>query len=265
MPDISPADDPLPQASAAWTSLRARLSGITDQPPHRIVADDLRERIASGELSSGQRLPAERPLALAVGISRMTLRRAIELLEASGHVVRTPGTRGGVRVSGPRSSVDITDMAGLGAQLLRSARRVTSQVLEAQTRGPDAETASALRLEPGELVHHVVRVRIADDVPVVLERSSFPATLFPDLLDHDLDGSIYALLRDHYGSAPTVASQELAARLPDPADAGLLDLPAEEPVLGVTRTASTARGVAVEFSRDLFRSDLLRITVNGRL
>lgn len=233
-------------------------------PVHRQVREWFLDLVDGGVLQVGDRLPAERLLADHVGVSRMTLRRALEGLEQSGRFDRVPGSRGGLRVGRSASVVDISNLVGLRAQLLRSASTAGSRVVTARTIRPGAEVCAALGLNGG-LAHEIVRVRLSDDVPVVIERSYFPAKILPGLLEQDLTGSMYDVLHAHYDLAPALATQVVEPVAFGSEDASLLA--AEPGGLGllITRTSSANRGIVVEHSRDVFRSDLLHVVVSGRV
>ncbi|PYY55876.1 MULTISPECIES: GntR family transcriptional regulator [unclassified Curtobacterium] len=239
-------------------------------PAHLRIADWLRDH-AGAHTAPGARLPSERALAEAFRVSRMTLRHALDALERDGHLVRRPGTRGGLVVAHPRARVDIADLVGLTPQLQRTVDTVESRLVLARTMVAPPKVARALGIAAAagaELlagdVHAVTRVRIADEVPVVLERSFFPAARFPDLLDHDLDGSLYELLRTQYGAAPTRADQELLPVVLADEEAVLLDTEPGVPVLVVKRTALSGE-VPVEYSQDVFLPEHLRLAVSGRI
>jgi GntR family transcriptional regulator len=120
--------------------------------------------------------------------------------------------------------------------------------------------AGALSIARGDGVHEIVRVRTARREPLALERSYFPAHVFPDLLTHRLTGSLYELLRRHYGQMPHVAVENLEPVIAGPSDAAQLGVEAESALMLIERTASTAAGLPVEFARDLFRPDKVRIS-----
>ena len=87
----------------------------------------------------------------------------------------------------------------------------------------------------------------------MLEDSWLPADRFPGLLERDLSGSVYALMRDAYGSAPVRASERLSAVAAGDGDAAALGVRPGAPLLLVEREAVAADGVRVERARDLHR------------
>lgn len=216
--------------------------------------------IGRGDLVTGDHLPREGDLAAAVGVSRMTLRQALSSMEANGTVVRKPGRSGGTYVSEPRIECDLTGLAGFTEQMRRASIRAGARVVGARTVRASAAVAAALSIPRGGDVHEIVRIRTARREPLALERSYFPAASFPDLLDHRLTGSLYDLLNRHYGQKPYVASENLEPVIAGQPEAALLGIEADSPLMLIERTTSTAAGLPIEYARDLFRPDKVRIS-----
>ncbi|WP_104126212.1 GntR family transcriptional regulator [Cryobacterium sp. Y57] len=263
--DPAPSTPTVPLACVLSLARERRARWHPASPVHLQIAEWVCSLVTSGNLTAGDKLPPERQLAEALAVSRMTLRQALEGLQTAGWLTRTRGRHGGAVIANHRSDVDISNLVGLRTQLLQSAMTASSRLISATVQVPDDATRAALRLGPDDTVFDVIRVRFADDVAVVLERSFFPTALFADLLDLDLTGSMYSIMRRHYALGPVSATQELTAIIIDPADAAVLDAAPGSPILSIARTSIAGNGTPVEFSRDLFRSDTLRVTVSGRV
>jgi GntR family transcriptional regulator len=233
-------------------------------PAARATRARLLGEIEAGELAPGQRLGAEREIAERLEISRSTVRAALAELERSGAVRRVRGRAGGIFVAERKVERDLTSLAGLPAYLRRSGFQSDARVISTATVEADGETAGALGLAAGSLVLEVVRVRLADGEPISLERATFPAEQFPDLLDRSLSGSLYELLRIQYGLEPGEAEERIEVVTSGPSEARLLGVPRGAPLVSIARTAWSAEGVAFERSHDLFRSDRVRIVVRAR-
>ncbi|TDD19628.1 GntR family transcriptional regulator [Nonomuraea diastatica] len=233
----------------------------TGVPAHVQIERWLLESISGGELAPGDRLPGERELAGRLGVSRMTLRQALATLERDGVLVRMPGRAGGAFVAEPRIECDLTGLTGFTEQIRRAHLRAEARILVAATVPAPAAVARALRVAPGSPVHEVARVRSAGRSPVALERSYFPD--LPGLLDQDLTGSLYALLAGRYDLAPRTAAERLDPVIARPAEAAELGMTPGAPLMLIERTAYAAGGMPVEFARDLFRPDRVRISVRS--
>jgi GntR family transcriptional regulator len=204
------------------------------------IIAQIEQAIADGELAPGDRLPAERALAEQHGVSRMTVRQALQTLESRGVLTRAIGRNGGSFVAAPKLERDLGTFSGLSEQLARQGVVAGARVLSAR------ETADGVE---------IVRVRFADGEPFALERSTFPLR-FAWLLDHDLTGSLYALLGD---DAPVRAVERIEPVVADADDADALGLRVGAPLLLVDRVAYGDDGDVVETARDVFRGDRTRI------
>jgi GntR family transcriptional regulator len=209
----------------------------------RLIAE-IEEAIASAKLAPGDRLPSERALAAAHGVSRMTVRQALDALESRGLLRRTIGRSGGSFVATPKLERDLGTFSGLSEQLRRQGVEAGAVVLSAVAEG-------------AELV--VVRLRLADGEPFALERSRFPADRFAGLLELDLTGSLYDALDEHYDARPVRAVESIEPVLADRDEAEALGLRDGAPLLLVHREAYDAGGERVETARDLFRGDRIRV------
>jgi DNA-binding GntR family transcriptional regulator len=204
------------------------------------IIAEIEAAIADGRLAPGDRLPAERALAEVHGVSRMTVRQALQSLESRGLLRRTIGRNGGSFVARPKVERDLGTFSGLSEQLARQGVAAGARVLSAREVDGSIEIA---------------RVRYADGEPFALERSMFPAR-FAWLLDGDLTGSLYELLGD---DAPVRAVERIEPIAADADEAAALGLRVGAPLLLVDRIAYDGAGDVVETARDVFRGDRTRI------
>jgi GntR family transcriptional regulator len=238
-----------------------KLQRGTSVPAHVQIEQWLLNSIASGELAAGDRLPPERDFAAALGVSRMTLRQSLDMLQRRGLLTRTIGRRGGTFVGEPKVECDLTTLIGFSEQLRRRGMTAGARVVSAAEEQADPSVAKALGLSEGAPVYLVVRVRLANDRPLLLERSHFPAERFPGLLDEAMGGSLYELLEKRYGQRPRRAIESLESVSAGPLEARLLEVPKGTALMLIERTAYGTDGVPVEFARDTFRGDRTRIVV----
>jgi GntR family transcriptional regulator len=233
----------------------------TGPPAHVQIEQWLMGLIDSGGLLADDKLPKEKDLAALLGVSRMTLRQALGSLETRGVVERIPGRQGGTFIRQPRIECDITGLAGFTEQLRRGHVRASARVVSSDVVPASRGVAKALEVAPDAEVYEVVRVRSASRQPVALERSFLPCEHFPGLLDKGLSGSLYTRMRRDYGLGPQSASEFLEPFIAGEREAGLLGVSEGSALLLIERTARTASGQPVEFARDLFRPDRIRISV----
>lgn len=209
-------------------------------PLYARIEHTLRARLAGA--SPGDPLPSEPVLAAEFGVARMTVRAALDRLAADGLVDRVPGRGTFVRrAPAPRPAGTLMSFH----DQVRSWGRVpSSRMVESGLRPATPEEGAALRLEPGERVVAITRVRLAGDTPLALEHACFPPRL-ADLLELDLEtGSLHRALRDR-GLHPTLGSSTLTAEAAGP-HAGLLAVPPAEPLLVETRLILDQHGDPLE-------------------
>ena len=228
---------------------------LVDEARHRLL-----DRISSGTLRPGDKLGTERDLAAQLSVSRSTLRQVLAVLAQSGVVRRVPGRAGGTFVAHSKVDRDLSVIVGLPEYLRRQGFVAGTQVLSATMTGADDLTATHLDLAAGSLVVDIVRIRLADAVPISLERVRLPADLVPGLLELPLGGSIYDLLDRQYGMTPQDVVEHLEVVEASADEAALLGITGGAPLLAITRTSRTADGVAFEYSNDLFRADRTCVT-----
>lgn len=216
------------------------------------VAEQLEDAILDGRLSEGEKLSNEVTLAHELGLSRPTMRQAIQLLVDKGLLVRK--RREGTRVVRGKVHRPIA-LTSLYDDLHLSGARQRTDVLVLERGAASPEVAEELRLKKGaEEVWYVERLRYVDEQPLAYMKNYLPCALI------DLDGTdlaangLYLTLRQK-GIAMRVARQRISARSADPAEARMLKQKTGAPLLSMERTAYDAGGRAVEYGRHAYRAD----------
>lgn len=242
--------------------------GSHQHGPESSAAEDARVRlldlISSGALRPGDRLGTERELAARLSVSRSTLRQVLAVLAQAGTVRRVPGRTGGTFVAHTKVDRDLSVIVGLPEYLRRQGFSAGTRVLSATIAAAGEQAAAQLGLPAGALVLDITRIRLADSIPISLERVQLPAETFPGLLEQPLGGSIYELLENRYGIRPADVVEHLEVVGASADEASLLGVAPGTPLLAITRTSSTPAGVPFEFSQDMFRADRTRVTFRTR-
>jgi len=196
------------------------------------IADDLRRQVTAGQLAAGAVLPSEADLAGAYGVSRVTVRKALELLRREGLIDARQGF--GWFVPTDRVRQTVGDLTTIEAELAAQGREPVRKVLSFRFRDDELE---------------VVRVNLADGRPFALVTVWCPEDLGAGLSRADVERApFYELLPVPLGGAV----QTIAAALAAPADAALLEVPAGSAVLRCERTTRDVEGRAVLLSEHVF-------------
>jgi DNA-binding GntR family transcriptional regulator len=217
----------------------------------------LESAVLSGQLPPGSRLENEVGLGERLGLSRPTIRRAIQELVDKGLVVRRRGI-GTQVVHGPvMRDVQLTS---LYEDLAASGQTPSTRLLGHEVVPADVKVATALGLPPGTAVDHIRRLRLADDVPVAVLENYLPRDLAEFAADDLAAHGLYQLLRAR-GVTMRVAKQRIGARAATRGEAELLEIEPAGPLLTMTRTAYDASGRAVEVGYHCYRPDLYSFSV----
>src|SRR4051794_8834690 len=225
------------------------------QPLYHQVYRRLAEEIEGGGLHPGDRLPSERWLCDELGVSRATVRRAIEELVSDG-LLEWRG-RGsyvcGQAIAEPRGTLMSLSELGRSRGLAASAR-----VLHAGTRPATIDEADAFGVAPGAALFVLRRLRMLDGMPISLDDNRIPLRLAPELPDVDFTvASLYDEL-ERGGRRLVRADYDVEARTADPQEAELLDLSPGAPVLFTSTVAFDDAGQIVDVAGTVFRADRYR-------
>ena len=220
-------------------------------PLYAQLAEQLERAIADGTLRPGDRLDTEVELAERLGLGRPTVRQAVQELVSKGLLVRRRGIGTQVVQSPVHRPLELTslhdDLAAAGA-------RPTTRVLTLEHVAADAVVAEALRLQVGDPVVHLRRLRSRGSEPLAVMTNWLPEGLV-DLTPERLEEhGLYDLLR-RTGVHLRIAQQRIGARGADGQESRLLGIPRGTPVLTMERTAYDDNGRAVERAAHCYRAD----------
>jgi DNA-binding GntR family transcriptional regulator len=214
------------------------------------VAGKVQQLIESGEMPVGGRLENEVELAERLGVSRPTLRRAVQYLVERGVLVRKRGV--GTQIVHPKVRRPV-ELTSLYDDLTKSGQAPRTEVRTLRVGPAPDHVAQALGLHENAKVTWVERLRLADGEPLAIRHNAVPVELLPlsraDLEEHGL----YELLRAA-GYAPRMASQVVGARVATTTEARVLGDVTGAPLLTMTRTAWDAAGQAVEYGSHIYRA-----------
>lgn len=220
-----------------------------------VVRDHLAALVAQ-ELRVGDAIPSERALSQQFGLSRMTVRQAVDALVTEGVLVREQGR--GTFVAPQRMDFEMR-LTTFGEEMRRRGMEPATTVLAAQVVAATPDVASALEIGPRQKVHFLYRVRSADHAPICIEQVWVPVAIAPDLFAAGPPASMYEALRER-GHAPAWGEDTLSAGDATDTEASLLGIGAARAVLRAERRTYSADG-AIMFSRACYRADRYSVWV----
>jgi DNA-binding GntR family transcriptional regulator len=253
-PGVPPAPASVPDRCCEEprvTDLGLELDRTSPVPLYFQVAQQIERAIERGELRPGTKLDNEIQMADRLGLSRPTMRRAIQELVRKGLLVRKRGVGTQVVHGQVKRSVELTSLFD---DLARGDQKPTTRVLANEMIPASDEVALSLGLLPGTAAVHLERLRSARGEPLAILRNWLPPALGPmSTLDME-NGGLYGHLRS-VGVKICVASQRIGARAATNDEAKLLNTHRGAPLLTMERISYDDTGSAVEFGRHVYRSD----------
>jgi GntR family transcriptional regulator len=224
----------------------------TKQSQTREQVIDLIERAGVGGA-----LPSERQLSVDLGVSRLTVRAALDELVREGYLVRRRGS--GTFVREPKIAQELA-MTSFSEEMRRRGMTPGSRTLSLETTTAGAYLGRCLHVSPSERVVVAKRLRLADGESMAIETLHVPESLVPGLEPKDLDrGSFYELLAERYGVTIVGGMQTIEPTVTNEEESEALDVPLHSPAFLFERTTRSENEAIVEFVRSIYRGDRYRL------
>lgn len=228
-------------------------------PIYEQIYQNLKTKIDETEFSAGEAFPSERELAEKFGVSRMTVRQALNALKQDGLIYHERGI--GAFVSKRKLDVHTRNLVGFTEEMKERGLNPSSKLLLAKIEKADEETAKDLGIEIGEEVFHLQRLRLADDSPMAFEDAYLPSLRYENLDKIDLEKvSLYEVLEKEYGVRMSHAEEFLEAMAVTKKIGDALSIKKGDPVLMVHRVVFSDANLAVESVKTFYRADRYRAT-----
>jgi GntR family transcriptional regulator len=235
--------------------------------------EDTRDRVLDliESLTVGQAIPSERQLTQELGVSRLTVRAALDELVRDGYLDRRHGS--GTYVTEPKIAQPLT-LTSFSEEMRRRGMVPGSRTLELTVTSAGARLARRLQVSPEEALLRVKRLRLADAEPMAMEVLHIPQALVPGLTKADLENhSFYELLAERYEIIIGSGTQTIEPTVTNEEESEVLGVPLHTPAFLFERTTVSESGRIVEVVRSIYRGDRYRLvadltpqrTRNGRL
>jgi GntR family transcriptional regulator len=230
---------------------------MAEIPLYGKVEEILASEIAQGDLQPGDRLPSEDELLSRFGVSRITVRRAIQNLIQRGIVEIRRGR--GTFVLAPKISQELTKLTGFVEDMDAHGRKASAHVIGHGVVVANARVARQLAISKGTHVMRIERVRIADSVPMSFDETYLPLDIGRKVVRNDLRVMpIFTLLEEKYGIPLTDAEYSLEAAAASVQVAEALEIPKGAPIFRIERTSFTTKGKPIDYEMLSYRGDLIR-------
>lgn len=220
---------------------------------YEAIAHDIQKSIEDGTLKPGEKLPTVVELCDVYGVSKITVKRAMEWLTEIGLIISKRGSGTYVKTSTPMFSdplsMGVNDRArGFTAEHADSGCTVTSDVHDFQIVNPDEQVARRLGITCEDFTYYICRTRLVDGLPIVIERTYMPIDLIPGFKRKHLYGSIYSYINDQLGLKISSFHRAIRAVPASEEDAPRLAIEAGEPLLEFEQIGYLDDGEPFEYS-----------------
>ncbi len=228
-------------------------------PLYQQITDQVRGLIREGKRQPGDVFLAEGEVAAMLGISKMPVRQAFQKLRSEGWLILARGRK--PVIGAGRVPWNFQELRGFSEEMRRRGLEPAARVLSMEQCDPDADATEALRLQPGEKVYRLRRLRYIDQEPAAIVTSHLPVRLFPGLENYRFEGSLYQLMETVYQRKLGHAEESIGAVNAGPEDAAVLETAAGAALLVIREVAFDPEHVPLEYSVSLLRGDRYNATV----
>ncbi len=224
-------------------------------PLYELIVQNIRQLIRSGEFRPGVPIPSELELAEVYGVSRLTVHRATDELVRQGWIYRQRGV--GTFVRSLQVTHIVPSKLSFTEQMRAIGRTPSSRLVSMKTLPASAQVANHLKVDVGKSVVEIVRVRLADGEPILLETVYLSCERFPDLEKATglETGSLYAFLESQYGVSVATMDQSLEPVLLNAAQAHHLGLQPGTPAIHSEVVSYGSDNYPIEYSWSVSSGD----------
>jgi GntR family transcriptional regulator len=215
--------------------------------------------IKSGKLKEGDKMPTEEEICELFSISRITVRRALEGLQQGGYIYKQQGK--GSFVMMKKTGFQLNHLKGFTEEMKALGKEPSSKILTFEIMPPSEKVAETLGIDINQRIYQLERLRLADGVPIAIERVHLPFYRFPTLKTVNLEESLYEILQYQFGCESYKGIEEIHAGLASEEEARLLQIVPGSAVLHINRTTYEREGMAYEYVESTYRGDQYQFTV----
>ncbi len=228
-----------------------------EKPKYVQIYESLVEEIETGRLKPGDRLPSERELSQQLGVSRMTVRQAVDTLANQGFVTRSHGS--GTFVTEFKIDQEAGFLIGFHEAMIELGHKPGAKLLTFERQLANQKLAGLLKVDIGRPLYYIQRLRTVNEKPHALENTYLPEEFFPGIDEFDLiERSIYNIMEEEYGLQLDKAEQTWEPIIANEYVSEVLSVSIGAPLMLVHRISYRQDGQPVEYAKDIFRGDRSR-------
>ncbi|MGG5371946.1 GntR family transcriptional regulator [Enterococcus sp. AZ196] len=218
-------------------------------PKYKEIAMALKEKIIEGDYKEGELLPDQETLAKTFDTSRVTVRKAIQVLIDEGLLYTRRGSGTYVRNNIKKDNTNVTQINSVFGTSAQEGAEVTSKVIRFDVRFPTNYEAEALKIKSVDPVYDIKRVRYVGDEARSIETSIMPLRYIRDLDENILKGSIYNYIRDDLGYVISAAQRVIIASKANELDSEEFNIEIGDPILETNQVVFFDDGTPFDLSK----------------
>lgn len=223
---------------------------------YKVIANAVRKKIIEKEHLPDQKLPSEKEMGETFQASKLTIKKAIDILVSEGLIVKRRGSGTFVKsLSVEEMERLIVDNQMRGTTAFHPDKVVTSKVLQFEIVSATEKVASKLNVPLGTQVYEIYRVRLVNKQPTVIEKTFMPVSIIPGLRQKDLEGSVYAYIEDKLGLRIESGHRTISVRKAKEIEVTELNLEEGDPVGVAEQIGFLSNGAPFEYSISVHRYD----------
>ncbi|WP_339101793.1 GntR family transcriptional regulator [Candidatus Enterococcus clewellii] len=218
-------------------------------PKYKEIAIALKKKIVDGEYSEGEVLPDQETLAKIYTTSRVTIRKAIQLLIDEGLLYTRRGSGTYVRTNIKKNDKNVTQINSVFGTSVQEGAEVTSKIIRFDVRFPTVDECESLKIKKNDPVYDIKRVRYVHDEARSIETSIMPLKYIQDLDENILKGSIYNYIREKLGYVISAAQRVIIASKANELDSEEFNVAIGAPILETNQVVFFDDGTPFDFSK----------------
>ncbi|MDA7025075.1 GntR family transcriptional regulator [Bacillus sp. CLL-7-23] len=229
-------------------------------PIYYQIETEIKKLVESANLKPGDLIPSEREFAEKYGVSRMTVRQAVNNLVNEGILVRQRGK--GTFIAKPKIEQTLEGLTGFSEDMKSRGMSPGTKMLGFQIIVCDQRMALKLQINEGASIYEVKRIRLADGIPMAYEISYLPVDLIKDLTEEIMYASLYDYIENTLSLKIARATQTLEPSIAYKAESDSLDIDEGTPVLLIERYSYLEDGKPFEYVKSIYRGDRYKFIID---
>lgn len=228
-------------------------------PIYHQLEEIIKNKIENKELKPGDMLPSEREYAEKYGISRMTVRQAITNLVNDRLLYRKKGI--GTFVMEPKFEHRLQGLTSFTEDMKARGMKAGNRLLHFNTIPADSTLASKLGIQKHDAIYEIKRIRLAENIPMALERTYIPVHLVKGLTEEIAKSSLYQYVENTLHLKISDAFQVIESAIANEEEAAYLQIPENSPILLMERTTRLDDETALEIVKSSYRADRYKFMI----